>query len=77
MLFGQVRLNDLELWSLTASATLSSTAPLVKRNKAEVPGVILDRTVDKALIDAIIGKVPHQGAYSGADRQTEERDKEQ
>ena len=31
-------------WPLRASATRSTTAPLVSKNKAEVPGVILERT---------------------------------
>jgi hypothetical protein len=56
-------------WPLTASATFSSTAPLVNRNKAEVPGVILrPHLLNKALFDPVVGKVPYQGSYCGTDR---------
>ena len=78
LLFGQIGLNDFELLTLDRlSNSIDHRTTFQQEQRRSAWRDLSTHLVDEALVDAIMGKVPHECTHCGAYRQSEERDKEQ
>src|SRR5436309_14747346 len=78
LLFGQVGLNDLELLAFDGLSNFVKHSPARQQEQGRGPYCdLVAHLVDKVVVNAIVGKVSSYCPHRGAQRQSEERDKEQ